>query len=160
MSHLGVARDVCAYLTHHEQEARAVTPFGNAFTVDNNKLPVKIKVENTEACPRYAGVSISGVTVKESPDWLKNRLMAIGQRPINNIVDITNYILHETGQPLHAFNADAITGGEVIVKNMAEGTSFITLDEKERKLSAGDLMICNTAEGMCIAGIFGGTKVL
>lgn len=158
MSHLGVAKDVCAYLTHHEQEARAITPFGNAFTVDNNKLPIKIKVENTEACPRYAGVSISGVTVKESPDWLKNRLMAIGQRPINNIVDITNYILHETGQPLHAFNADAITGGEVIVKNMAEGTSFITLDEKERKLSAEDLMICNTAEGMCIAGVFGGTK--
>lgn len=158
MSHLGVAKDVCAYLTHHEKETKPVTPFSNEFKVDNNSLPIRVKVENTEACPRYAGVSISGVTVQESPAWLKNRLMAIGQRPINNIVDITNYILHETGQPLHAFNADAITGGEVIVKNMAEGTSFITLDEKERKLSAEDLMICNTAEGMCIAGVFGGTK--
>ncbi|MBW0178828.1 phenylalanine--tRNA ligase subunit beta [Sediminibacterium sp.] len=158
MSHLGVAKDVCAYLTHHEKETKPVTPFSNEFKVDNNSLPIRVKVENTEACPRYAGVSISGVTVQESPAWLKNRLMAIGQRPINNIVDITNYILHETGQPLHAFNADAITGGEVIVKNMAEGTSFITLDEKERKLSAEDLMICNTADGMCIAGVFGGTK--
>lgn len=158
MSHLGVAKDVCAYLTHHEQETRPVTPFSNAFSVDNHKLPISVKVENAEACPRYAGVSISGVTVKESPDWLKNRLMAIGQRPINNIVDITNYILHETGQPLHAFNADAITGGEVIVKNMAEGSSFITLDEKERKLSSEDLMICNASEGMCMAGVFGGIK--
>jgi phenylalanyl-tRNA synthetase beta chain len=158
MSHLGVAKDVCAYLTHHEQETRPVTPFSNAFAVDNNKLPISVKVENMEACPRYAGVSISGVTVKESPDWLKNRLMAIGQRPINNIVDITNYILHETGQPLHAFNADAIAGGEVRVKNMSEGASFVTLDEKERKLSSEDLMICNASEGMCIAGVFGGIK--
>ena len=159
MSHLGVAKDVCAYLTHHEQEAKPVSPFGNTFKVDSKDLPIKVKVENLEACPRYAGVSITGVTVKESPAWLKNRLLAIGQRPINNIVDITNYILHETGQPLHAFDADAIKGSEVIVKNLAEGSSFITLDEKERKLSAEDLMICNgSGEGMCIAGVFGGSK--
>lgn len=159
MSHLGVAKDVCAFLTHHEQEAKPVSPFNNAFKVDSKDLSIKVTVENQEACPRYAGVSITGVTVKESPDWLKNRLLAIGQRPINNIVDITNYILHETGQPLHAFDADAIKGGEVVVKNLSEGSVFITLDEKERKLSAEDLMICNGAgEGMCIAGVFGGSK--
>lgn len=159
MSHLGVAKDVCAYLSHHEQEAKPVSPFNNSFKVDSKALSIKVKVENREACPRYAGVSISGVTITESPDWLKNRLLAIGQRPINNIVDITNYILHETGQPLHAFDADEIKGGEVVVKNLAEGTSFISLDEKERKLSAEDLMICNAAgEGMCMAGVFGGIK--
>lgn len=159
MSHLGVAKDVCAYLTHHEQEAKPVSPLGQSFKSDSKELAIKVTVENQEACPRYAGVTITGVTVKESPDWLKNRLLAIGQRPINNIVDITNYILHETGQPLHAFDADAIKGGEVVVKNMTEGSSFITLDDKERKLSAEDLMICNGAgEGMCIAGVFGGSK--
>lgn len=158
MSHLGVARDVCAYLTHHEQETKVVSPFGAAFTIDNKQLPITVEVENTQACQRYAGVSISGVTVQESPDWLKNRLIAIGQRPINNIVDITNYILHETGQPLHAFDANAISGATVVVKNMGEGSSFVTLDEKERKLSAEDLMICNKSEGMCIAGVFGGMK--
>jgi phenylalanyl-tRNA synthetase beta chain len=159
MSHLGVAKDVCAYLTHHEQEAKPVFPYSHSFKTDSKDLSIKVTVENQEACPRYAGVSISGVTVKESPAWLKNRLLAIGQRPINNIVDITNYILHETGQPLHAFDADAIKGGEVIVKNLSENSSFVTLDEKERKLSAEDLMICNGAgEGMCIAGVFGGVK--
>lgn len=159
MSHLGVAKDVCAYLTHHEQEAKPVSPLGQSFKSDSKELAIKVTVENQEDCPRYAGVTITGVTVKESPDWLKNRLLAIGQRPINNIVDITNYILHETGQPLHAFDADAIKGGEVVVKNMTEGSSFITLDDKERKLSAEDLMICNGAgEGMCIAGVFGGSK--
>jgi len=158
MSHLGVAKDVCAYLSHHEQETKAVTPFVNAFAADNNKLPIKVKIENQEACPRFSGLTISGITVKESPDWLKNRLMAIGQRPINNIVDITNYILHETGQPLHAYDTVAIAGNEVVVKNLPEGTSFITLDEKERKLSAEDLMVCNSTEGMCIAGVFGGMK--
>lgn len=159
MSHLGVAKDVCAYLTHHEQEAKPVSPLGQSFKSDSKELAIKVTVENQEACPRYAGVTITGVTVKESPDWLKNHLLAIGQRPINNIVDITNYILHETGQPLHVFDADAIKGGEVVVKNMTEGSSFITLDDKERKLSAEDLMICNGAgEGMCIAGVFGGSK--
>jgi len=158
MSHYGVARDVCAYLTHHIAEARVKAPFVNGFTVDNTSLPIKVTIENKAACPRYAGVSISGVTVGESPKWLKNRLLAIGLRSINNIVDITNFILHETGQPLHAFDADAITGGEVIVKNLPAGTPFTTLDEKERKLDAEDLMICNAKEGMCIAGVFGGLK--
>jgi phenylalanyl-tRNA synthetase beta chain len=158
MSHYGVARDVCAYLTHHQKEARVKSPFANGFKNDSNSLPIKVSIENTKACPRYAGVSIAGVTVAESPKWLKDRLVAIGLRSINNIVDITNFILHETGQPLHAFDADAITGKEVIVKNLPEGTQFITLDEKERKLSSEDLMICNANEGMCIAGVFGGMK--
>jgi phenylalanyl-tRNA synthetase beta chain len=159
MSHMGVARDVIAYLNFHDKKHYTLkSPFSNGFKVDNKSLPITVKVENKDACQRYAGVSISNVTVKESPTWLKQRLKAIGVRPINNIVDITNYILHETGQPLHAFDADAITGKEVIVKNLAEGTSFLTLDEKVRKLSAEDLMICNAEEPMCIAGVFGGTK--
>lgn len=158
MSHLGVARDVCAYLSHHDRKAvRAKTPYQNNFKAASHALPIKVTVENTAACPRYSGVSIANVTVRESPQWLKDRLVAIGQRPINNIVDITNYILHETGQPLHAFDADQIKGNEVLVKNLAAGTTFITLDEKERKLSSEDLMICNgNSEGMCIAGVFGG----
>ena len=158
MSHFGVARDVCAYLTHHQKETRVKTPFGNGFKTDNTELPIKVTIENEEACPRYAGVSITGVTIEASPKWLKDRLTAIGLRSINNIVDITNFILHETGQPLHAFDADAIAGSEIIVKNLSEGTKFITLDEKERKLSSEDLMICNAKEGMCIAGVFGGLK--
>ncbi len=158
MSHMGVAKDVCAYLTHHKKEARPVSPFINAFKPDTPDQPITIRIENTEACARYAGVTLQGVTVKESPQWLKNRLTAIGQRTINNIVDITNFILHETGQPLHAFDADAVTGNEIIVKNLPEGTPFITLDEKERKLGSGDLMICNKKEPMCIAGVFGGLK--
>ena len=158
MSHLGVARDVCAYLSHHERKNnRAKTPYTNNVKADNHSLPVKLTVENNDACPRYSGVSIANVTVKESPQWLKDRLIAIGQRPINNIVDITNYVLHETGQPLHAFDADKIKGHHVIVKNLPEGSLFTTLDEKERKLSSEDLMICNgNSEGMCIAGVFGG----
>lgn len=155
MSHYGVARDVCAWLTHHEQEARLVSPFKNGFTAGSG-TPVTVSVLDTEACQRYAGITISGVSVQESPQWLKNKLMAIGLRPINNIVDITNFILHETGQPLHAFDAAAIKGGTVIVKTLPEGTAFVTLDEKERKLGAEDLMICNASEGMCIAGVFGG----
>jgi phenylalanyl-tRNA synthetase beta chain len=158
MSHYGVARDVCAYLTHHQKDARVKTPFSNGFKADNNNLPIKVTVENAEACSRYAAISISGVTVKESPQWLKNRLQAIGLRPISNIVDITNFILHETGQPLHAFDANAIVGGEIIVKNEAEGTAFTTLDGKERKLSSKDLMICNAKEAMCIAGVYGGKE--
>jgi phenylalanyl-tRNA synthetase beta chain len=158
MSHIGVARDVCAYLTHHIAEAKVKTPFVNAFASDNHSLPIKVTMENVKDCPRFAGVTISGVTVGDSPKWLKDRLIAIGLRCINNIVDITNYILHETGQPLHAYDADAIIGSEIIVKNYPEGTTFITLDEKERKLSSEDLMICNAKEGMCIAGVFGGLK--
>jgi phenylalanyl-tRNA synthetase beta chain len=158
MSHLGVARDVCAYLSHHQKKnTKAKTPYTNNFKADNNSLPISVTVENTEACPRYSGVSISNVTVKDSPQWLKDRLIAIGQRPINNIVDITNYVLHETGQPLHAFDADKIKGNTIIVKNLPEGSLFTTLDEKERKLSSEDLVICNgNSEGMCIAGVFGG----
>ncbi|HTL08816.1 MAG TPA: phenylalanine--tRNA ligase subunit beta [Chitinophagaceae bacterium] len=158
MSHLGVARDVCAYLTHHDKkDSRVKTPSSNSFRPDNNQLPITVSIENSNACQRYSGVSISGVTVKESPAWLQHKLRAIGLRPINNIVDITNFVLHETGQPLHAFDADAITGHKVIVKNLPAGTPFITLDEKERKLAAEDLMICNTVEPMCIAGVFGGS---
>jgi len=158
MSHLGVAKDVCAYLAHHvKKSTKAKTPYSNNFKADNNSLPIKVTVENTVACPRYSGVSIANVTVKESPQWLKDWLTAIGQRPINNIVDVTNYILHETGQPLHAFDADQVKGNQILVKNLAEGSSFTTLDEKERKLSSEDLMICNgESEGMCIAGVFGG----
>ena len=157
MSHMGVAKDICAYLTHHnKKETKAKIPYSNAFKADNHNLPIKVSVENTDACQRYSGVSISNITVKESPQWLKDRLVAIGLRSINNIVDITNYILHETGQPLHAFDADAITGAEVVVKNLPEGSLFTTLDAKERKLFAEDLVICNASEGMCIAGVFGG----
>ena len=158
MSHLGVAKDVCAYLSHHTKKETTVrSPFKNNFKVDHQGMQLDVVIENEEACPRYAGVSIEGVTVGESPKWLQQKLKAIGLRPINNIVDITNFILHETGQPLHAFDADQITGRKIIVKNLPEGTSFISLDEKERKLSAEDLMICNgDEEPMCIGGVFGG----
>ena len=155
MSHWGVARDVCAYLTHHDRKAvKPVIPQTN-IKPDNQSLQINVKVENSSACPRYAGVCIANVKVTASPKWLQEKLKAIGLRPINNIVDITNFIQHETGQPLHAFDYNA-TGGNVIVKNLPEGSSFITLDEKERKLSAEDLMICNADGGMCIAGVFGG----
>src|SRR6476620_2784184 len=159
MSHLGVAKDVCAYLSHHEQKTvKPKLPFTETFKPDNNNLPITVTIENKEACQRYSGISIAGVTVKESPQWLQDKLKAIGQKPINNIVDITNFILHETGQPLHAFDADEIKGGKVIVKNLPEGSIFTTLDGKERKLTANDLMICNAEEGMCIAGVYGGVK--
>ena len=157
MSHLGVAKDVCAYLSHHNKKDTVVkSPFKNNFKPDNQGLQIKVVIENTEACQRYAGVSIEGVTIAESPDWLQQKLKSIGLKPINNIVDITNFILHETGQPLHAFDAAAITGNKVIVKNLPEATAFVTLDEKERKLSAEDLMICNEEAPMCIAGVYGG----
>lgn len=158
MSHYGVAKDVCAYLTHHNnKEVKPKNIFTNQLKADNKNLPITVVVENANACARYAGVSISGVTVKESPDWLKNKLTAIGVRCINNIVDITNYILHETGQPLHAFDAAEIKGNQVLVKTLANDTSFISLDEKERKLTDQDLMICDGASNpMCIGGVFGG----
>ena len=161
MSHWGVARDVCAYLGHHDKNGlRPIPPKAgpnsNAFRVDNNSLPIGVTIENTEACQRYSGVSIGNITIAESPLWMQQRLKAIGLRPINNIVDITNYIQHETGQPLHAFDADELKGRKIIVKNLAEGTEFVTLDEKKRKLSAEDLMICDAEEGVCIAGVFGG----
>lgn len=156
MSHAGVARDVSAYLTHHIRETKVQQVTANGFKSDLPDTPFSVKVLDTTACPRYAGVSLRGVRVGPSPDWLKNRLMAIGLRPINNIVDITNFILHDTGQPLHAFDADAIEGNEVIVQQLPEGTTFITLDDKERKLSKDDLMICNANGPMCIGGVFGG----
>jgi phenylalanyl-tRNA synthetase beta chain len=160
MSHLGVARDVCAYLSHHNKKETVVkSPFKNNFKPDNQGLQMEVVIENADACQRYAGVSIEGVTIADSPDWLQQRLKSIGLRPINNIVDITNFILHETGQPLHAFDADAIVGKKVIVKNLPEGTPFLTLDEKERKLFAEDLMICDGDEKpMCIGGVYGGAK--
>jgi phenylalanyl-tRNA synthetase beta chain len=157
MSHLGVARDVCAYLSHHnKKETHVLSPFKNNFKVDNNSLPISVTVENKTACQRYTGVSIKGVTVAESPQWLQQKLKSIGLRPISNIVDITNFILHETGQPLHAFDANMIKGEKVVVKNLPGGTAFVTLDEKERKLHSEDLMICNATEPMCIGGVFGG----
>jgi phenylalanyl-tRNA synthetase beta chain len=157
MSHLGVARDVCAWLSHHEnKEYRPRQTSLNAFKADNNSLPITVSIENTRACERYSGVSLKGITIKESPRWMQDKLKAIGIRSINNIVDITNFVLHEMGQPLHAFDSRAIKGGRVIVKNLPEGTPFITLDQKERKLSAEDLMVCNAEEGMAIAGVFGG----
>ena len=156
MSHYGVAKDVCAYLTHHEKEAKPVAPFPSSFNPDQNNKTISVSIENETACKRYAGIELTGVTVSDSPNWLKNRLTAIGVRPINNIVDVTNYILHETGQPLHAFDAAAIMGGKVVVKNVTAGTSFTTLDTKERKLQDSDLLICNATDPMCIAGVFGG----
>jgi len=157
MSHWGVARDVCAYLSHHEKkEVKPLLPEDKVFKTDNHSLPIKVIIENKEACKRYSGISLSGITVKESPRWLQQKLKAIGQRPINNIVDITNFIQHETGQPLHAFDADKIKGKTIIVKNLPQDTPFVTLDGKERKLNAADLMICDAEEPVCIAGVFGG----
>jgi phenylalanyl-tRNA synthetase beta chain len=155
-SHYGVARDLCAYLNQHMYPTQLTRPSVEEFRVDNHNLNIEVRVENADACPRYAGVTIKGVTVKESPEWLKAKLQAIGVRPINNVVDITNYIVHAFGQPLHCFDADKIKGGEVVVKTLPEGTPFVTLDGVERKLSDCDLMICNAEEPMCIAGVFGG----
>ena len=156
-SHFGVARDMAAYF-NQKTETRALMPSVDDFKVDNNNLNIPVIIENSVDCPRYTGLTISNIRVGESPDWLRNRLKAIGLTPINNIVDITNYVLHEIGQPLHAFDADKITGGKVIVKNLPEKTKFITLDEQEHELSARDLMICNSEEAMCIGGVFGGIK--
>ncbi|MBC7946394.1 MAG: phenylalanine--tRNA ligase subunit beta [Chitinophagaceae bacterium] len=157
MSHWGVARDVCAYLSYHDKkDQRPKLPNANGFKSDNTSLTIDVKVENDKACPRFSGVSIAKLNIAPSPKWLQERLRSIGVRPINNIVDITNYIQHETGQPLHAYDMDAISGRKIIVKNLPEGTKFVTLDEKARKLSAEDLMVCNASEPMCIAGIFGG----
>lgn len=155
-SHYGVARDLYAWLVQNNKPTALHRPSVETFAVDNHELDVQITVENTEACPRYTGVTVKGVTVKESPDWLKERLNAIGLRSINNVVDVTNYIVHAFGQPLHCFDADQIKGNHIRVKTMPEGTSFVTLDGVERKLSDRDLMICNEEEAMCIAGVFGG----
>ncbi len=157
MSHWGVARDVCAYLSHHDKkDIKPKIPNGNGFKPDQLPLTIDVSVENTDACPRYSGICLSGVTVRDSPPWLQQRLKAIGLRPINNIVDITNYIQYETGQPLHAFDAGRLAGKKIMVKNLPAGTTFTTLDEKERKLHPDDLMICDENGGICIAGVFGG----
>ncbi len=158
MSHIGTAKDVCAWFSMHMKKATPKLPYQNNFKADKPAGADKIEVviEDTAGCKRYAGITIKGVQVKPSPKWLQDKLKAIGQRPINNIVDVTNFILHESGQPLHAFDATAITGNKVIVKCLPKGTIFTTLDEKERKLSAEDIMICSAGAPMCIAGVFGG----
>ncbi len=155
-SHFGVARDLAAYLKRHGKPAELKRPSVEAFKIDDPTPAINVEVENKEACLRYSGVTIKGVTVKESPEWLQDKLRTIGLRPINNVVDITNYILHGMGQPLHSFDANKIKGGKVIVKSATEGEKFVTLDGVERTLNARDLMICNTEEPMCIAGVFGG----
>ena len=157
-SHYGVARDLAAYLKQNKLPYTLTKPSVDDFQVEDHSPAVTVEVENTIACPRYTAVTIKNVSVKESPEWLKNRLESIGLRPINNVVDVTNFILHETGQPLHAFDRKEIKGDKVIVKTLPDGTLFTTLDEAERKLSEQDLMICNTEEGMCIGGVFGGLK--
>ncbi|SMG25381.1 phenylalanyl-tRNA synthetase beta subunit [Marivirga sericea] len=152
MGHIGAARDIKA-VTGEEVRFPSILD----FKVDNQNLPIKVEVENIVACPRYSGVSISDIKVGASPDWLQNALKSIGLQPINNVVDVTNFVMHELGQPLHAFNADKISGNTIKVKNLAEGSKFVTLDEKERKLSAKDLMICDgNSNPLCIAGVFGG----
>ena len=159
MSHLGVAKDVCAYLSHHnKKDTHVKSPFKNNFKPNHEGLQIEVVIENELDCQRYSGVALQGVTIAESPKWLQQKLKSIGLRPINNIVDITNFILHETGQPLHAFDADKIAGNKVIIKTLPEATPFLTLDEKERKLSAEDLVICNSEEAMCIAGVYGGAQ--
>lgn len=150
-SHLGTARDIAAYL-----KTKIILPDVASFTVQNLGLPIEVEVLDAAACPRYSGLVISGIEVKESPDWLKQKLNIIGIRTINNVVDATNYVLHALGQPMHAFDADTIKGNKIVVKTVAEGTVFKTLDGVERKLSADDLMICNAEEPMTIAGVFGG----
>lgn len=165
-SHFGVARDLNAYLGAHDLPHELTKPcvgkFDEVLAEDKQKATgiaqIQIEVDNTEACPRYSGITIEGVTVKESPEWLKVRLQAAGMRPINNIVDITNFILHETCVPMHTFDADKIKGSKIVVKTCTEGTPFITLDGNEHKLSERDLMICNAEEPMCIAGVFGGLE--
>lgn len=155
-SHYGVARDLSAWLTRNSKPAALTRPDVEAFKSDRPDGAIPVEVLDAEACPRYAGVTIRGVKVAESPQWLKDRLVAIGQRPINNVVDITNYLLHSMGQPLHCFDLDKVKGDKIVVRQCAEGTPFVTLDGVERKLDARDLMICNAEEPMCIAGVFGG----
>lgn len=158
MSHIGVARDLKAALNSKDHNLKMCLPSVKDFSIDSNSLEIKVDVQTPELCPRYSGLTISNITVKDSPEWLKNRLLSIGINPINNIVDITNYVLHETGQPLHAFDANKIDGNTIIVKTAKSKSKFITLDEIERELSVEDLMICNENEPMCIAGVFGGLK--
>ena len=156
MSHHGVARDLKAGLIQKGVSLELISPSTSSFHVNNRTLKIDVEVENNELAPRYDGVTITGVKVAESPDWIKNRLKAIGLTPKNNIVDITNYVLHELGQPLHAFDAAKISGNKILVKTVADGTKFTTLDEVERTLHSEDLMICDAEKPLCIAGVFGG----
>lgn len=156
-SHIGIARDMAAFLKQTSEIAYQ-KPSVDAFKTDNNDLEIAVVVENTDACPRYAGVTLTNVKVGPSPAWLQNRLKAIGLSPINNVVDVTNFVLHETGQPLHAFDAQMITGNKVVVQTLPAKTTFVTLDEQKRELNENDLMICNANQGMCIAGVFGGLE--
>ena len=158
-SHIGSARDLVAGLNRHfnTRKYRLKLPKVDDFQIDNHDLDIDVVVKNEDACPRYSGVTIKDIHVKESPQWLRIKLESIGVRPINNVVDITNFVLHETGHPLHAFDAAKIKGNKVVVQKMPDQTPFVTLDEMERKLNRDDLMICNAEEGMCIAGVFGGT---
>ena len=156
LSHWGVARDLYAWLKQNGYETSLHRPDCSAFAVDNTNLPIEVTIENTEACRRYACLSITGCEVKESPKWLQDKLTVIGLRPINNIVDITNYIMMAYGQPMHCFDADMVTGRHIVVRTQPEGTKFVTLDGVEHTLGEHDLSICNAEEPMCIAGIFGG----
>src|SRR5574344_1547940 len=156
LSHYGVARDLYAWLVRNGYRTSLHRPSDESFSVDNLNLPVEVTIENTEACKRYACVSVTDCEVKESPDWLKNKLSTIGLRPINNIVDITNYVMMALGQPLHCFDADMVTGRKLVVKAMPGGAPFETVDGVDHKLSERDLAICNAESPMCIAGVFGG----
>ena len=156
MSHYGVARDLAVYLKANGLSCKLKLPPVEAFAQDSDRKEITVEVQNAEAAPRYMGVTMTGVKVAPSPEWLQRRLRAIGMNPKNNVVDITNFVLHETGQPLHAFDAAKIEGREVVVRTCAEGTPFVTLDGVERKLTADDLMICSAERPMCIAGVFGG----
>lgn len=155
-SHYGVARDLAAYLKANGRKCELILPPVEAFKIDSNDREVKVEVQDPQGAVRYAGVTMTGIKITPSPEWLQNYLRAIGINPKNNVVDITNFVLHEVGQPLHAFDADKVEGGKIIVRTCGEGTKFVTLDEAERKLSAEDLMICNASKPMCIAGVFGG----
>ena len=156
LSHWGVARDLYAWLKRNGYNTSLHRPDCSEFTVDNTNLPIDVEIENTEACKRYACVSITGCEVKESPEWLQDKLKVIGLRPINNIVDITNYVMIAYGQPMHCFDADMVKGNKIVVRTQPEGTKFVTLDGEEHTLGEHDLSICNAEEPMCIAGIFGG----
>ena len=156
MSHFGVARDLKAGLRQQEIDKELLTPSVSKFGIDNRSLKIQVNVDDSKAAPRYCGVTISNIKVKPSPNWLQNRLRSIGAKPINNVVDITNYVLHELGQPLHAFDAERIFENKIIVKTLPTGTKFMTLDGEERSLHEDDLMICDAEKPMCIAGVFGG----
>ena len=156
LSHWGVARDLYAWLKRNGHNTSLHRPDCSEFTVDNTNLPIDVEIENIEACKRYACVSITGCEVKESPEWLQDKLKVIGLRPINNIVDITNYVMMAYGQPMHCFDADMVKGNKIVVRTQPEGTKFVTLDGEEHTLGEHDLSICNAEEPMCIAGIFGG----